>query len=106
MFSETSSDEVIELARQIDSYINEIRINENMPPIVVRERGETEIKHHIGLGNPPYAALKMLTTITGPYGDYDNHKFLFKKSILEMPKFVNDESMKKVIALWRLSIGK
>jgi len=102
-----TADEVIELARQIDCYINdEIRVIDNMPPIDSSERGETEIKRHLSVSNSPDAALKDLTTIVGPYGDYDNRRFLFKRPLLDMPKFVNDESMKKVIALWRLSVGK
>lgn len=102
-----TADEVIELARQIDCYIDhEIRVIDNMPPIDIRERGETEIKRHLAVSRSSDAALKNLTTIVGPYGDYDNRRFLFKKSLSEMPKFVNDKSMKKVIALWRLSVGK
>lgn len=101
-----TADEVVELARQIDCYIDEIRVIDNMPFIDASERGETEIKRHINLSKSPDAALRTLTTIVGPYGDYDNRRFLFKKSLLDMPKFVNDESMKKVIALWRLSLGK
>lgn len=101
-----TADEVIELARQIDSYIDEVRVIDNMPPIATQERGEAEVKRHLDVSKSPDAALKDLATIVGPYGDYDNRRFLFKRPLLDMPKFVNDESMKKIIALWRLSVGK
>jgi hypothetical protein len=98
-----TAEEVLELATQVDIYIAEIRPLNTSPNYLL---SVTDIKSHLEISNSPDAALKKLSTLTGPFGDYDNQKFIFKKPLKAMPKYINHPGMKKVIALWRLSIGK
>jgi hypothetical protein len=102
-----TADEVLELAQQIDSYIFDVRKNSSFSPVGgIEEWGVNQITRLLTAKVSPDFALKKLSTLTGPYGSYNNIKFIFKRSFKSMPKFINDTSMKKVIALWRLSVGK